>query len=67
NPANNEVRIVGLENDVVEVVIMDMQGKILKTFADSDMFYIDFLPKGSYIVRILDNENKVHYQKLIKQ
>ena len=67
NPANKDVRVIGLENDVVEVVIMDMQGKILKTFADSDMFYIDFLPKGSYIVRILDSGNKVHYQKLIKQ
>ncbi len=30
-------------------------------------FNISFLQNGTYIIRIKDSENKVHYQKLVKQ
>ena len=46
---------------------MDLQGKELKSFYNTEKFNISFLKNGTYIIRILDSENKVHYQKLIKQ
>ena len=46
---------------------MDLQGKEFKSFYNTEKFNISFLQNGTYIVRILDSGNKVHYQKLIKQ
>ncbi|MDY6381868.1 MAG: hypothetical protein SPK52_05135 [Synergistales bacterium] len=34
---------------------------------DTEKFSISFLKNGTYIIRIKVNENKVHYQKLVKQ
>ena len=66
NPANNEVIVKGA-NEIREITILDMQGKELKSFYNTDKFNISFLKNGTYIIRIKDSENKVHYQKLIKQ
>lgn len=80
NPANNEVEIkttnrgktteqhiIPTENTIRQVVILDLQGKELKTFDNTTTFNITFLKNGTYIVKIKDSENKLHYQKLIKQ
>ncbi|MBQ4420929.1 MAG: T9SS type A sorting domain-containing protein [Bacteroidales bacterium] len=80
NPANNEVEIkttnrgktteqhiIPAENTIRQVVILDLQGKELKTFDNTTTFNIAFLKNGTYIVKIKDSENKLHYQKLIKR
>ena len=66
NPANSEVVVKGAK-EIREITILDMQGKELKSFYNTDEFNISFLKNGTYIVRIFDSENKVHYQKLVKQ
>ena len=66
NPANSEVVVKGTK-EIREITILDLQGKELKTFYNTEKFNISFLKNGTYIIRILDSENKVHYQKLIKQ
>ena len=66
NPANSEVVVKGAK-EIREITILDLQGKELKSFYNTEKFNISFLKNGTYIVRILDSENKVHYQKLIKQ
>ncbi len=66
NPANSEVVVKGTK-EISEITILDLQGKELKSFYNTEKFNISFLKNGTYIVRILDSENKVHYQKLIKQ
>ena len=66
NPANSEVVVKGAKG-ISEIIILDLQGKELKSFYNTEKFNISFLKNGTYIVRILDSENKVHYQKLIKQ
>ena len=66
NPANSEVVVKGAK-EIREITILDLQGKELKSFYNTEKFNISFLKNGTYIVRILDSENKVHYQKLVKQ
>ena len=66
NPANSEVVVKGAK-EIREITIIDLQGKELKSFYNTEKFNISFLKNGTYIVRILDSGNKVHYQKLIKQ
>ena len=66
NPANSEVVVKGTKA-IREITILDLQGKELKSFYNTDKFNISFLKNGTYIVRIFDSENKVYYQKLIKQ
>ena len=80
NPANNEVEIkttnrekttkqyiTTTENTIRQVVILDLQGKELKTFDNTTTFNIAFLKPGTYLLKIKDSENKLHYQELIKQ
>ena len=66
NPANSEVVVKGAK-EIREITILDLQGKELKSFYNTEKFNISFLKNGTYIVRIFDSGNKVHYQKLIKQ
>ena len=65
NPANSEVVVKGAK-EIREITIIDLQGKELKSFYSTEKFNISFLKNGTYIVRIFDSENKVHYQKLVK-
>ncbi|MEE3412950.1 MAG: S8 family serine peptidase [Bacteroidales bacterium] len=66
NPANSEVVVKGTK-EIREITILNLQGKELKSFYNTEKFNISFLKNGTYIVRIFDSENNVHYQKLIKQ
>ena len=66
NPANSEVVVKGTKG-ISEITILDLQGKEFKSIYNTEKFNISFLKNGTYIVRIKDSGNKVHYQKLIKQ
>ncbi len=80
NPANNEVEIktanrekntkqhiTTTENTIKQVTILDLQGKELKTFDNTTTFNIASLKPGTYLLKIKDGENKLHYQKLVKR
>lgn len=72
NPTNGEVSVVGTINQVVEIVVMDMNGRQIVTFAGTNSFNISNLPSGIYIIclrtrsstGITENDT---YIKLIKK
>ena len=81
NPTTGEVAIemsnplsggsvVGTSYKVLEILVMDMNGRTVATFTGSDHFNISNLPSAAYIVRIKtqhDNADKITYLKLVKK
>ena len=70
NPTNGEVNVIGTTDEVVEVVVLDMNGRQMATFSNTTNFNISNLSSGIYIVRVTtvhDNVNKVNYLKLVKK
>ncbi len=49
-----------------KITITDITGKTVKTFATEETYNIADLPKGVYIIKVTDGENK-YTQKLIKK
>ena len=67
NPTTGKVTVMGAAGEVVEVVVMDMNGRKLAVFTDTEVFDIHSMSTGSYIVRIRTENGDVTYLKLIKQ
>jgi len=70
NPTTGEVNVIGTSDEVVEVLVMDMNGRKIATFENTSNFNISTLPSGIYIVRVKthrDNTDKVTYLKLVKK
>ena len=67
NPTTGKVTVTGTTSDVVEVVVMDMNGRRLALFKDTATFSVQSNPSGSYIVRVKTRAGEVTYHKLIKQ
>ena len=67
NPTTGKVTVTGASGEVVEVVVMDMNGRKLAVFTDTEVFDIQSMPAGSYIIRIRTKNGDVTYHKLIKQ
>ena len=80
NPTTGEVNVIGTADEVVEILVMDMNGRKMATFENTANFNISTLPSGIYIVRVkthLDNETHnasprtpqelVSYLKLVKK
>ena len=70
NPTIGEVSVVGTSYKVLEILVMDMNGRTVATFTGSDHFNISNLPSAAYIVRIKtkhDNADKITYLKLVKK
>lgn len=53
------------------IVVLDMNGRRMAEYSETDNFDITDMPSGMYIVRVrtkcTDAEEKVHYMKLIKK
>lgn len=80
NPTTGEVNVIGTTDKVIEVLVMDMNGRERAIFENSSTFNISTLTTGAYIVRIKtrrDNETHnasprtpqelVSYLKLVKK
>ena len=72
NPTNGEVSVVGTADQALEILIMDMTGRQIATFANTSSFNISHLPSGIYIVSLkprsaTDSPDKSIYLKLIKK
>ena len=70
NPTTGEVNVIGTTDEVVEVLVMDMNGRKMTSFENTSNFNISTLSSGIYIVRVkthLDNTDKVTYLKLVKK
>lgn len=65
NPTSNMFYIEGTE-DVLNVEVMDISGKVLKSFANQDTYDISELSMGMYTLRI-QSESGYSYRKIIKQ
>ncbi len=67
NPVKDVFRINNPENiKITEVQVMDMSGKIIKTFESSEEYHVADLIKGKYIIMVKSNEPKKVIQ-LIKE
>ncbi len=67
NPASTYVKVEGIEQaNISELLLIDMTGKNLKKVQSTNTFYIQDVLKGTYILRVINKENKVYYLKLIK-
>lgn len=70
NPTTGDGSVVGTSDKVLEILVMDMNGRTVATFTGSDHFNISNLPSAAYIVRIKtqhDNADKITYLKLVKK
>jgi len=52
NPTTGEVNVIGTADEVVEVLVMDMNGRRMATFENTSNFNISTLSSGPYIVRV---------------
>ena len=67
NPADTYVKVEGIEQDnISELLLIDMTGKNLKKVQATNTLDIQDVLKGTYILRVINKENKVYYLKLIK-
>ena len=67
NPTTGKVTVTGTAGEVVEVVVMDMNGRRIAVFSDTEVFDLHSMSTGSYIVRIRTKDGEMSYRKLIKQ
>ena len=70
NPTDGTVQILGLQGELTDIEVLDMTGRLLKTFEKTATFNISTLSSGIYIVRVkthCDNTDKATYLKLVKK
>ncbi|MGE8535321.1 MAG: T9SS type A sorting domain-containing protein [Chryseobacterium sp.] len=69
NPVGDNIHIkLDSRNKVEKVSVVDMSGKLIKTFdKESDTYDLSDLPKGTYIIMITNNNNEVLKKKIVKK
>ena len=71
NPTHGYVSVTGYEGSIVDIAVMDMNGRHVATFGKTDSFDVSNLGAGMYIVRVrtkdIYGKNNVTYLKLIKK
>ncbi len=72
NPTTGDVNVIGTDAEVIEVLVMDMNGRKMATFDNTDQFNVSNLASGIYIVRVRtksasDEPEIITYLKLIKK
>lgn len=70
NPTKGSVQLLGLFDEMTTIEVLDMAGRLLKTFEKTTNFSISELPSDIYIVRVKtrhDNAETTTYLKLMKK
>ncbi|MDW9381054.1 T9SS type A sorting domain-containing protein [Chryseobacterium sp. JV558] len=69
NPVKDNIHIkLDSRNKIEKVSIVDMSGKLVKTFDKaSDSYDLSDIPKGAYIITITNNDKEVIRKKIIKE
>ncbi|TZF96035.1 T9SS type A sorting domain-containing protein [Chryseobacterium panacisoli] len=69
NPAGDNIHIkLDSRNKVEKVSVVDMSGKLIKTFdKESDTYDLSDMPKGAYIIMITNNNKEVLKKKIVKK
>ncbi len=71
-PTTGDVNVVGTADEVTEVLVMDMNGRRIVSFANTAKFGIADLASGIYIVRVTTRHDatspeRITYLRLIKK
>lgn len=66
NPASEEVKVEGLENQDYTVEVIDLSGKVLRKSQNEKRVDINELESGIYLVRITAEGNRQKVLKLVK-
>ena len=71
NPTHSYVSVTGYEGTIVDISVMDMNGRHVATFGKTDSFDVSNLGAGMYIVRVRTKgtygKENVVYLKLVKE
>ena len=71
NPAHSRVSIAGYESSIVDIAVMDMNGRHIAAYYNTDSFDVSGLRAGIYIVRVrtkdIFGKERVDYLKFIKE
>ena len=71
NPTHGYVSVTGYEGTIVDIAVMDMNGRHFAAFYDNNSFDATGLPAGMYIVRVnyknTYGKERVVYLKMIKE
>lgn len=77
NPTTGMAEVTGTADEVAEITLMDMNGRKVTVFEETDIIDISGLPSGAYIARITTRNTstapererniKVSYVKLVKK
>ena len=70
NPTDGSVQLIGLRDELTSVEVLDITGRLLKAFENTDIFSISDLSSGTYIVRLKtrhDNTETLTHLKLVKK
>ena len=72
NPTNGDVSVVGINDEALEILVIDMAGRQVATFTNTHRFNISYLLSGIYIVNLktrstTDTPDKNIYLRLIKK
>lgn len=71
NPTQGYVSVAGYEGSIVDIAVMDLNGRHVAAFGNTDSFDLSGLRAGMYIIRVrtkdIYNKGKVVYLKLIKE
>lgn len=71
NPTHGYVSVTGYEGSIVDISVMDMNGRHVATFGKTDSFDVSNLGAGMYIVRVRTKgtygKENVVYLKLVKE
>lgn len=72
NPTTSLVSVQGSADEAIEIMVLDMQGRVAAEFVGTRSFSVANLPAGQYIVRVrlhdtLSGAESVEYLKLVKK
>lgn len=71
NPTHGYVSVTGYVGSIVDIAVMDMNGRHIAAFYNTDSFDATGLPAGMYIVRVnyknTYGKERVAYLKMIKE
>lgn len=67
NPTPDKIYFNSIPDNVKSIELIDQTGRIIKKISSSPEINLEGLNQGMYFLRILDIENKVYLEKVIKQ
>jgi Secretion system C-terminal sorting domain len=58
---------VSTQMDLQQIKLLDSKGKLVRSFTNASSYNISNLPKGVYILQIINKQNEIQTTKLFKQ